>query len=157
MKYIKNNLDYAISFEVKNETGRAKKFEFDCKRIYQDTGNIATTGVTAIEDEDFIFLMEKCPQFKKFFDESMLSKTSKEGANAVANKIDELTAENEKLKAQLEQKKKEANGEELAKIKKENEDKEATISDLKAQLEALKKNKKSGKKSAETEETPDDF
>ena len=38
MKYIKNNLGYAVSFKVEEKT-----YEFDCERIYRDTGRIALT------------------------------------------------------------------------------------------------------------------
>ena len=144
MKYIKNNLDYAISFSVM-DGAKEKKFEFDCHRIYSDTGNVATTGVTAMEDTDFDYLYKNCKQFKTFFDKGDLSKTSKEGANAVANKVDELTKENEKLKKQLVQKQKEASGEKTAELEAKNKKQADEISDLKKQLEALKRAKKGGK------------
>ena len=152
MKYIKNNLDYAVSFFVTNGT-KEKKFEFDCRRIYSDTGNVATTGVTAMEDADFDYLYKNCKQFKAFFDKGDLSKTSKEGANAVANKVDELARENEKLKEQLAQKQKEASGEKTAELEAKNKEQADEISDLKKQLEALKKAKKAKKddKADETE------
>ena len=152
MKYIKNNLDYAVSFSVMDGT-KEKKFEFDCRRIYSDTGNIATTGVTAMEDADFDYLYKNCKQFKAFFDRGDLSKTSKEGANAVANKVDELTRENEKLKEQLAQKQKEASGEKTAELEAKNKEQANEISDLKKQLEALKKAKKVDKADDKADET----
>lgn len=155
MKYIKNNLDYAVSFSVMDGT-KEKKFEFDCRRIYSDTGNVATTGVTAMEDADFDCLYKNCKQFKAFFDKGDLSKTSKEGANAVANKVDELTKENEKLKKQLAQKQKEASGEKTAELEAKNKKQADEISDLKKQLEALKKAKKGGKADDKGDETPAD-
>ena len=126
MKYIKNNLDYAVSFSVMDGT-KERKFEFDCRRIYSDTGNVATTGVTAMEDADLDYLYKNCKQFKSFFDRGDLSKTSKEGANAVANKIDELTRENEKLKEQLAQKQKEASGEKTAERKRSQNTRERQV------------------------------
>ena len=152
MKYIKNNLDYAVSFSVMNRT-KEKKFEFDCRRIYLDTGNVATTGITAMEDADFDYLYKNCKQFKAFFDKGDLSKTSKEGANAVANKVDELTKENEKLKEQLAQKQKEASGEKTAELEAKNKKQADEISDLKKQLEALKKAKKGDKADDKADET----
>ena len=152
MKYIKNNLDYAVSFSVMDGT-KEKKFEFDCRRIYSDTGNVATTGVTAMEDADFDYLYKNCKQFKAFFDRGDLSKTSKEGANAVANKVDELTRENKKLKEQLAQKQKEASGEKTAELEAKNKEQANEISDLKKQLEALKKEKKVDKADDKADET----
>ena len=152
MKYIKNNLDYAVSFSVMDGT-KEKKFEFDCRRIYSDTGNVATTGVTAMEDADFDYLYKNCKQFKAFFDRGDLSKTSKEGANAVANKVDELTRENKKLKEQLAQKQKEASGEKTAELEAKNKEQANKISDLKKQLEALKKEKKDDKADDKADET----
>ena len=152
MKYIKNNLDYAVSFSVMDGT-KDKKFEFDCRRIYSDTGNVATTGVTAMEDADFDYLYKNCKQFKAFFDRGDLSKTSKEGANAVANKVDELTRENEKLKEQLAQKQKEASGEKTAELEAKNKEQANEISSLKKQLEALKKAKKDDKADDKADET----
>lgn len=152
MKYIKNNLDYAVSFSVMDGT-KEKKFEFDCRRIYSDTGNVATTGVTAMEDADFDYLYKNCKQFKAFFDRGDLSKTSKEGANAVANKVDELTRENKKLKEQLAQKQKEASGEKTAELEAKNKEQANEISSLKKQLEALKKAKKDDKADDKADET----
>lgn len=144
MKYIKNNLDYAVSFSVM-DGAKEKKFEFDCRRIYSDTGNVATTGVTAMEDADFDFFYKECKQFKDFFDRGDLSKTSKEGANAVANKVDKLTKENEKLKEQLAQKQKEASGEKTTELEAKTKKQADEISGLKKQLEALKKGKADSK------------
>lgn len=152
MKYIKNNLDYAVSFSVM-DGAKERKFEFDCRRIYSDTGNVATTGITAMEDADFDYLYKNCRQFKAFFDRGDISKTSKEGANAVANKVDELTRENEKLKEQLAQKQKEASGEKTAELEAKNKKQANEISDLKKQLEALKKAKKGDKADDKADET----
>ena len=152
MKYIKSNLDYAVSFSVMDGT-KEKKFEFDCRRIYSDTGNVATTGVTAMEDADFDYLYKNCKQFKAFFDRGDLSKTSKEGGNAVANKVDELTRENEKLKEQLAQKQKEASGEKTAELEAKNKKQANEISSLKKQLEALKKAKADDKADDKADET----
>lgn len=55
MKYIKNNGRYAVAFTiVKNN--RDIKIAFDRRRIYMDTGNIATSGITEIEDSDLVEL-----------------------------------------------------------------------------------------------------
>lgn len=147
MLYIKNNLKYAIAFKL-NKGGKEKRFEFDCLRIFQDTGNIATTGVTPIADEDFDALYKNSKVFKDHMDKGYLEKTKEQGATTVANKMDSLEKENKVLKEQLAKKTKEASNatsEELEKTKEEN----AT---LKKQLEALKKEKK-GKNKDKVDET----
>ena len=139
MLYIKNNVKYPLAFKiVKN--GKEEKIVFDCLRIFQDTGNIATTGVTPISEEDFDELY-KIKVFKDHIDKGLLVKTKKGGATAVANKMDSLEKENAVLRKQLEEKTKEASNatsEELEKTKEENES-------LKKQLEALKKGKEKRK------------
>ena len=136
MLYIKNNVKYPLAFKiVKN--GKEEKIVFDCLRIFQDTGNIATTGVTPISEEDFEELY-KVKVFKDHIDKGLLVKTKEQGATTVANKMDSLEKENEVLRKQLEEKTKEASmatSEELEKTKEEN-------ASLKKQLEALKKEKK---------------
>ena len=54
MLYIKNNVKYPLVFKI-TKNGKEEKIVFDCLRIFQDTGNIATTGVTPISEEDFDF------------------------------------------------------------------------------------------------------
>lgn len=150
MKYIKNNLDYAVAFTVTKDS-REKKFVFDCFRQYSDTGNVVTTGVTDIEEADYNFLYKECMQFKKFIDKGFLSITNESGALGVANKMDALEKENAKLRAELEAKTKEAStatSEEMDAVKAENES-------LKAQLEALAGKKGKGK-GAETEAPEED-
>lgn len=148
MVYVKNNRDFACSFKV-NFDGREKKFDFDCQRIYTDTGNIATTGVTPIADEDYKFLYENCKQFKNLVDAGLFTKTKKDGATSAANKMDALEKENAILKAKLEEKTKEAatvTNEETEKLAKEN-------ASLKAKLEAMaKKGKNKNKDDEETTE-----
>lgn len=136
MLYIKNNLKYAVAFKL-NKDGKEKRFEFDCLRIFQDTGNIATTGVTPIAEEDFDALYKNSKVFKDHIDKGYIEKTKEQGATTVANKMDSLEKENAVLRKQLEAKTKEAStatSEELEETKKENES-------LKKQLEALKKDK----------------
>lgn len=150
MLYIKNNVKYPLVFKI-TKNGKEEKIVFDCLRIFQDTGNIATTGVTPISEEDFDELY-KVKVFKDHIDKGLLVKTKKEGATSVANKMDSLEKENEVLRKQLEEKTKEvanATSEELEKTKKEN-------ASLKGQLEALKKgaeDKKEDKKEDKVDES----
>lgn len=148
MKYIKNTLDYAVSFKL-NQGGKEKKFVFDCFRIYTDTGNIATTGVTPIADEDYELLLKENAPFKKFIESGILVNSKKSEANSVAGKIDDLTKENETLRNELKEARKALGTGETEKTKKleeENKIKDDEIADLKAKLEAMsKKGKQSGK------------
>ena len=137
MLYIKNNRDYACTLKI--GSGSAERtFTFDCKRIYQDTGNIATTGVTPIDEADFEMLYKDCKQFRALVDKGDFVKTKKSGATEAANQMDALAKENEQLKKQLEEKTKEAS---LASSK-ELEEAKAENTKLKAQLEALAKDAK---------------
>lgn len=150
MKYIKNTLDYAVSFKL-NQGGKEKKFIFDCFRIYIDTGNVATTGITPIADEDYELLLQENVPFKKFVESGVLVNSKKSEANSVAGKIDDLTKENEALKNELKKAKKAlgtGETEETKKLKEENKAKDNEIADLKAKLEAMsKKGKQSSKAS----------
>lgn len=147
MLYIKNNVKYPLAFKI-TKNGKEEKIVFDCLRIFQDTGNIATTGVTPISEEDFDELY-KVKVFKDHIDKGLLVKTKKEGATSVANKMDSLEKENEVLRKQLEEKTKEAStasSEELEKIKDENKS-------LKARLEALKKGAEDKKEEDKVDES----
>ena len=67
MKYILNTGRYAVSFDiVKN--GLKKTIVLERRRLYNDTGNVAVTGVTAIEDDDYK-LLTALPIFKKRFED----------------------------------------------------------------------------------------
>lgn len=146
MLYIKNNLKFAVKFPVKEEGKLPRYIEFDCLRRYGDTGNIITTGVTPISEEDFELLMKTTKNFPKFMAEGKLEKTKESGATAVANIIDELEKENNILKEQLAKKTEEASmatNDEMKALADEN-------ASLKAQLEALGKAKKTAKKAKET-------
>ena len=150
MLYIKNNRDYACTLKV--GSGSAERtFTFDCKRIYQDTGNIATTGVTPIDEADFEMLYRDCKQFKALVDRGDFSKTKKSGVTEAANQMDALAKENELLKKQLEEKTKEAS---LASSK-ELEEAKVENAKLKAQLEALTKGTKTEDKSEDESEVDD--
>lgn len=140
MKYIKNNLDYSVKFTVERN-GKRREYFFDCFRTYSDTGNVATTGVTPIDDAEYSDLYANVKVFKKFVDNGSLSLTKKSEANSVASKIDDLAKENKELKEQLRKKTEEAataTSEETEKLKADNKAKEDEIADLKRQLEAAK-------------------
>ena len=148
MKYFKNNKSYALAFR-KGEGVNGELVEFDCLRVYTDTGNIATTGITQISDEDYKALQKNKMFMRAIEDKEIVEVDEKEiktDADKVKAKDDEIKA----LKAQL---KKAEGGEavkELEQAKKENES-------LKAQLEALK-NKKADETADDekVDETADD-
>jgi uncharacterized protein (DUF3084 family) len=140
MKYILNTGRYALSFEIE-KGGLKKTIVLDRRRLYNDTGNVATTGVTAIEDDDYK-LLEELPIFKKrFADKSCaLSLIDEEQAMGKPDpQASKLAEENKKLKEELKKAKDEAKkaGGDTEAVKKL-EDENAS---LKAQLEALTKDK----------------
>ena len=124
MKNIKNTGRYAVSFEIM-EGNRAKKIILDKRRIYMDTGNIATTGITTVSDEVYEKLNE-IPEFKKLVDKGELSLAKDAELTSNAEAKDKEIAE---LKAKL---KKAENKEAEKELKAKDEE----IASLKAQLEA---------------------
>ena len=150
MKYILNTGRYARGFTIVKPNGklnREVKITLDRRRLYTDTGNVATTGITAISDEDFELLQKNEAFAQMFKDESNgLSLVDESMVTGETDKrASELEEENRKLREEL--------AEAKAKAKKKsdkNEDAEAIqlIKDenakLKAQLEGL-----SGKKDKE--------
>lgn len=144
MKYIQNNgrTSVTISITLKN---RAVKLELDRRRLYQDTGNIATTGLTEVSEEAYAELC-KSKNFNRLVKEGTLEvvdeKTVKADIKASADK--ELIKENKKLEKEAE---KAVKAKEEAEAQLSVKDKE--INDLKAQLEAL--NKKDNKADADAE------
>ena len=139
MKYILNTGRYARGFTIEKPNGNLKrevKIVLDRRRLYTDTGNVATTGITAIEDEDFE-LLQKNEAFAQMFkdekhgltlvDESMVTGTADKRAS-------ELEEENKKLREELAQAKKQSEENEDAKAVKKIKDENAK---LKAQLESL--------------------
>lgn len=134
MKNIKNTGRYAVSFEIM-EGNRAKKIILDKRRIYMDTGNIATTGITTVSDEVYEKL-DEIKEFKKLMEKGELSLVSDAELETNVEAKDKEIAE---LKAKL----KKAEDKE---VKKELEAKDKEIASLKAQLEAKgKKEDKSEK------------
>ena len=137
MKYILNEGRNAISFEI-TKGGLKKTIVLDRRRLYTDTGNVATTGITAIEDEDYKILKE-LPIFKKRFEDKSfaLSEVDEERAMGKPDpQASKLAEENKKLKEDLKKAQEAVKGSKDAKAMKELADENAT---LKAQLEALKK------------------
>ena len=137
MKYVANNGRYGVAFEV-TFNNRPMKIEFDRKRVFLDTGNIATSGITTVEDELYNVLLTN-KRFKKMIDEGELKLVDEKALKGTSEELDVLKAENEALKAQLKEVEKKNN---KSKEDKELKAKDAEIKSLKAQLEALTKDKK---------------
>lgn len=140
MKYIQNKGRYALSFKI-SVKGRPLNLELDKRRIYQDTGNIATTGITELE-EDVYAELAKSKSFKSLLKKGELELIDEKELKASTPATDEaLVKENKELVKEAEKAVKEA--EEAVKAKEEAEAqlsaKDKEINDLKAQLEALSK------------------
>ena len=141
MKYVANNGRYGVAFEV-TFNNRPMKIEFDRKRVFLDTGNIATSGITTVEDELYNVLLTN-KRFKKMIDEGELKLVDEKALKGTSEELDVLKSENEALKAQLKEAEKKNNKpKEDKETNKELKAKDAEIKSLKAQLEALTKDKK---------------
>ena len=141
MKYVANNGRYGVAFEV-TFNNRPMKIEFDRKRVFLDTGNIAASGITTVEDELYNILLTN-KRFKKMIDEGELKLVDEKALKGTSEELDVLKAENEALKVQLkEAEKKNSKPKEDKETNKELKAKDAEIKSLKAQLEALAKDKK---------------
>ena len=136
MKYVLNKGRYALAFEIVKDNRRVK-IEFDKKRIFMDTGNIATTGITPVEDEDYEKLCE-FKRFKQLFETGEFELTDVTKIETAETKVKELEEANRKLEEEL----KKARDNTPAKTKKQLEDKDKEIRNLKEQLEALSKGDK---------------
>lgn len=141
MKYVANNGRYGVAFEV-TFNNRPMKIEFDRKRVFLDTGNIATSGITTVEDKLYEVLLTN-KRFKKMIDEGELKLVDEKALKGTSEELDVLKAENESLKSQLKEAEKKNNKpKEDKETNKELKAKDAEIKSLKAQLEALTKDKK---------------
>lgn len=137
---IKNTGRYALAFTI-HKNGKDVVIEFDRRRLYLDTGNVATSGITEVSDEDFE-LLKKNKQFVKALETETFSEvTAEELASTTADSevLAAKDAEIAALKAELDKKaptKKELKEKDEALAAKDEE-----INTLKAQLEALSKGK----------------
>lgn len=125
--FILNTGRTALGFIIKLN-GRDTTIEFDKRRFYRDTGNMATDGITEISDEVYKEL-EKQDFFKEQFEKGLFKEVedpAKTGVDAVKAKDAEIA----KLKKELASEKKKNTTKEL-------EDKDKEIKSLKEKLEAL--------------------
>lgn len=137
---IKNTGRYALAFTI-HKNGKDVVVEFDRRRLYLDTGNVATSGITEVSDEDFE-LLKKNKQFVKAMETETFSEVTAEELASTAVDSEALAAKDAEiaaLKAELGKKaptKKELKEKDEALAAKDEE-----INTLKAQLEALSKDK----------------
>ena len=137
---IKNTGRYALAFTI-HKNGKDVVIEFDRRRLYLDTGNVATSGITEVSDEDFE-LLKKNKQFVKAMETEIFSEVTAEELASTAADSEALAAKDAEiaaLKAELGKKaptKKELKEKDEALAAKDEE-----INTLKAQLEALSKGK----------------
>ena len=137
---IKNTGRYALAFTI-HKNGKDVAVEFDRRRLYLDTGNVATSGITEVSDEDFE-LLKKNKQFVKALETETFSEVTAEELASTAADSEALVAKDAEiaaLKAELAKKaptKKELKEKDEALAAKDEE-----INTLKAQLEALSKGK----------------
>ena len=133
MKYVKNNGRYAFAYTY-TKGALPMKVEFDRQRIYMDTGNIATTGITAIADDVFEALQEN-KAFVKAMKEGILELVDKPNTST-EDEVARLRAENEKLQKKLN---KDNSAKIIEKLEAEKVQLEKDKADMKAQLESLAK------------------
>lgn len=137
---IKNTGRYALAFTI-HKNGKDVSVEFDRRRLYLDTGNVATSGITEVSDEDFE-LLKKNKQFVKALETETFSEVTAEELASTTVDSEVLAAKDAEiaaLKAELDKKapaKKELKEKDEALAAKDEE-----INTLKAQLEALSKGK----------------
>ena len=147
MKFVRNTGRYAIAFTiVKNE--RNVKIELDRRRLFMDTGNIATTGITPVEEED-IEELKKQKRFCAMLESGELAILDESDVKTPEeSKIAKLEEENRKLQEKLKKAGKDTSDED-EKAMKALADENAC---LKAQLESLTK----AKAEAEAEKAEDE-
>lgn len=136
MKYIKNTGRIALAFTiVKND--REFKIALDRRRLFRDSGNIATDGITPVEEAD----IEELKKQKMFND--LVEAGSLEILNEADIKSPEETkvAKLEAEKKELEERLKKAEKADVKELEKTNKNLEKEVTSLKAQLEALTKDK----------------
>ena len=136
MKYVFNKGRYALAFEV-TINGKERRLEFDRKRLYLDTGNVATSGITPVEDDVYDILLGN-KRFKALIDSGELELTEESELATKDKEAEALEAENEQLKKELKEAKEASSDKDS---KKEIAAKDNEISALKVQLEALTKDK----------------
>lgn len=140
MKYVLNTGRYARAYEIVTKDGHTKLIKLERRRLYLDTGNVAMTGITPVEDEDYK-LLEANKAYKRDSKNPNFGLSLVDEATAMGEpdpQASKIAKENKELKKELAQAKKAIEESEDAKAMKKLAEENAT---LKAQLEALKQPK----------------
>ena len=135
MKYVLNTGRYSFTFSLAEKNGLSRRIEFDRRRFFKDTGNLATNGITEVEDADYKAL-EAMKNFKRLLKEGTLALVDKPVSEAESQ---EQLKKKEREIAELKRKLEESKSVDVEALKKASEEKDTEISSLKEQLEALKK------------------
>ena len=133
---VRNTGRYSFTFRYTDEKGKEKKIEFDRRRYFRDTGNIASTGITELSEEIHNQLM-KDPRYKKLMDTEVFAVVTEEDLvidNDSKALLEAKDKEIEELKKKLEEK-----PDPDEETKKALEEKDNEINSLKAKLEAIGK------------------
>ena len=147
MKYIFNTGRYAIAFTI-TKNDRPFKIALDKRRLYMDTGNVATTGITPVEEAD-IEELKKQSRFNKMIESGELSiLEEKDIKSPEENKISKLEDENKELRDKL----KKAENADIKEVEEKNQKLEDENKKLREQLEALGNKKSKGKEADEDKE-----
>lgn len=136
MKYIKNTGRIALAFTIlKND--REFKIALDRRRLFRDSGNIATDGITPVEEAD-IEELKKQKMFNDLVEAGSLEILKEADIKSPEEtKVAKLEAE----KKELEERLKKAEKADVKELEKTNKNLEKEVTSLKAQLEALTKDK----------------
>ena len=147
MKYILNTGRYAIAFTIVKKD-RPLKIALDKRRLYMDTGNVATTGITPVEEAD-IEELKKQKRFNDMLEKGELTIMEEhEIKSPEENKISKLEDENKELRDKLAK----AENADVKEVEEKNKILEDENKKLKEQLEALGGKKSKGKEAKEADE-----
>ncbi len=141
MKYVLNTGRYARAYEIVTKDGHSKLLKFERRRLYLDTGNVAMTGITPVEDEDYK-LLEGNKAFKRDFKNPNFGLSLVDEAMAMGEpdkKYSDLKRENKQLKEDLKKAKEEAKNASANADTKAVEQIENENATLRAKLESLAK------------------
>ena len=151
MKYIKNTGRIALAFTIlKND--REFKIALDRRRLFRDSGNIATDGITPVEEAD-IEELKKQKMFNDLVEAGSLEILKEADIKSPEEtKVAKLEAE----KKELEERLKKAEKADVKELEKTNKNLEKEVTSLKAQLEALTKDKAEASESEASEDEAKD-
>ena len=136
MKYIQNTGRYDRAYEI--EKGNQKiMITLYRRRLFMDTGNVAVTGITAVEDEDYALLEKNRAFARDFASKAEDMRLSLVDESIALGNTDERTAQLEEENKELKEALAKAKKPEVKKLEADNKTLADENAKLKAQLEAL--------------------